>query len=143
MYGSQQDSGTAGVMSRTDHGEIDARDWFTVGGAESGYIAIDTKDDNILYVGDTTERWALRPPHRTIARPSPLAVANGGSPVASRSAIPLPVDGADRILSPSSRTRVLWVAIRVGVAGWRPELEEMSPDLTGDTRQDRAATAGP
>jgi photosystem II stability/assembly factor-like uncharacterized protein len=27
VYGSQQDSGTAAVASRTDHGEIDARDW--------------------------------------------------------------------------------------------------------------------
>src|SRR5439155_27192266 len=53
VYGSQQDSGTAAVMSRTDHLTIDARDWFSVGGGESGYIAIDPKNDNILYVGNT------------------------------------------------------------------------------------------
>ena len=53
VYGSQQDSGTAAVASRTDHGQIDARDWFGVGGAESGYIAIDRRDPNILYVGNT------------------------------------------------------------------------------------------
>ena len=50
IYGSQQDSGTAAVASRTDTGQIDARDWFSVGGSESGYIAPDPKNPNILYV---------------------------------------------------------------------------------------------
>ncbi len=53
VYGAQQDSGTAATASRTDHGEIDARDWFTVGGSESGYIAPDPKDPNIFYVSGT------------------------------------------------------------------------------------------
>jgi photosystem II stability/assembly factor-like uncharacterized protein len=53
VYGSQQDSGTAAVASRTGHGQVDARDWFGVGGAESGYIAIDQRDPNIFYVGNT------------------------------------------------------------------------------------------
>jgi photosystem II stability/assembly factor-like uncharacterized protein len=53
VYGAQQDSGTAGLPSRTDHGEIDSRDWFTVGGSESGYIAPDPNDPNIIYVAGT------------------------------------------------------------------------------------------
>ncbi|HLX46004.1 MAG TPA: hypothetical protein VKR43_21315 [Bryobacteraceae bacterium] len=53
VYGSQQDSGTAAVPIRTNHGEIDARDWITFGGEESGYVAIDPKDPNIIYVGNT------------------------------------------------------------------------------------------
>jgi len=53
IYGSQQDSGTAAVPSRTNHGEIDARDWISFGGEESGYVAIDPKDHNIIYVGNT------------------------------------------------------------------------------------------
>ncbi len=53
VYGAQQDSGTAASASRTDHGEIDARDWFTVSGSESGYIAPDPKDSNIFYVSGT------------------------------------------------------------------------------------------
>ena len=52
VYGAQQDSGTAAVMSRTDHGAIDARDWFTVGGEEAGYIVVDSRDEDIVYVGD-------------------------------------------------------------------------------------------
>jgi photosystem II stability/assembly factor-like uncharacterized protein len=50
LYGAQQDSGTVAIASQTDHGEIDARDWFSVGGSESGYIAPDPRDPNIFYV---------------------------------------------------------------------------------------------
>lgn len=53
VYGSEQDSGSAATASQTDHGEIDARDWFSASGSESGYIAPDPKDSNILYVSGT------------------------------------------------------------------------------------------
>lgn len=53
VYGSQQDSGTAAVASRTDHGQITERDWFSVGGGESGYIAPDPRDPNVVYVNNT------------------------------------------------------------------------------------------
>jgi len=53
VYGSQQDSGAAAVASQTDHGEIDARDWFSVSGSESGYIAPDPTDPNLFYVSGT------------------------------------------------------------------------------------------
>jgi photosystem II stability/assembly factor-like uncharacterized protein len=63
LYGTQQDSGSAGVRSRTDSGLITARDWFPASGSESGYIAPDPKDPNILYVtgtlGDVT-RFNIR-----------------------------------------------------------------------------------
>ena len=50
VYGAQQDSGSAAVMSRTDHGHVTATDWFLVGGGESGWIVVDPNDQNILYV---------------------------------------------------------------------------------------------
>ena len=53
VYGAQQDSGSAAVLSRTDHGEITARDWFLPGGSESGYLVVDPKDPNIIYVSGT------------------------------------------------------------------------------------------
>ena len=49
VYGAQQDSGSAGVMSRTDHGHITATDWFLIGGGESGWIVVDPDDSNIFY----------------------------------------------------------------------------------------------
>ena len=50
IYGAQQDSGSIAVHSRTDHGHIDTRDWFLPGGSESGYIAIDPKNEDVLYL---------------------------------------------------------------------------------------------
>jgi photosystem II stability/assembly factor-like uncharacterized protein len=53
VYGAQQDSGSAAVPSRTDHGQITPRDWFPSGGSESGYMAPDPKDPNIVYLSGT------------------------------------------------------------------------------------------
>jgi len=50
VYGAQQDSGSAAVLSRTDHGQITPRDWFLPGGSESGYLVVDPKDPNIIYL---------------------------------------------------------------------------------------------
>ena len=53
VYGAQQDSGSIAVSSRSDHGHIDTRDWFLPGGSESGYLALDPKDENIIYLSGT------------------------------------------------------------------------------------------
>jgi len=50
VYGNQQDSGAIGVPSRTDHKQITNRDSFSASGSESGYVAPDPNDSNILYV---------------------------------------------------------------------------------------------
>src|ERR1700687_4974780 len=51
VYGTQQDSGSAAVLSRTDHAQITPRDWFPAGPSESGYIALDPNDPNVIYLG--------------------------------------------------------------------------------------------
>ncbi|MGB8580647.1 MAG: hypothetical protein WCD47_07475 [Candidatus Sulfotelmatobacter sp.] len=53
VYGAQQDSGSAAVLSRTDHGQITPRDWFPAGDSESGYMALDARDPNIIYLSGT------------------------------------------------------------------------------------------
>ncbi len=53
VYGAQQDSGSAAVLSRTDHGQITPRDWFPSGESESGYMVIDPSDPNIVYLSGT------------------------------------------------------------------------------------------
>jgi len=50
VYGAQQDSGSAAVLSRTDHGQITPRDWFLPGSSESGYLVVDAKDPEIIYL---------------------------------------------------------------------------------------------
>ena len=49
VYGAQQDTGSAAVPSRTDHGQISGRDWFPAGPTESGYMTLDPDDSNIIY----------------------------------------------------------------------------------------------
>jgi len=53
VYGAQQDSGTAGTLSRSDYGQITFRDWRPVGGDEGGYIVPDPSDPNFVYAGGT------------------------------------------------------------------------------------------
>lgn len=54
VYGGQQESGSAGIASRSDFGEITFRDWYPVGVEEYGYVAPDPLDPNIIYGGKGT-----------------------------------------------------------------------------------------
>jgi photosystem II stability/assembly factor-like uncharacterized protein len=53
IYGSQQDSGTVAICSRSDYGTITFRNWYSIGAGESGYIAPDPADANTVYGGNT------------------------------------------------------------------------------------------
>ena len=53
VYGAQQDSGSAAVLSRTDHARITPRDWFPAGPSESGYMVVDPNDPNTIYLSGT------------------------------------------------------------------------------------------
>jgi photosystem II stability/assembly factor-like uncharacterized protein len=53
VYGAQQDSGSVDTTSRGNDGSITFRDWHPAGAGESGYIAPDPADSNILYGGGT------------------------------------------------------------------------------------------
>src|SRR5438309_1958294 len=49
VYGPQQDSGTAGIASRGNNGQITERDWLPVGPGESGYTIPDPLDADVIY----------------------------------------------------------------------------------------------
>src|SRR6202522_621073 len=51
VYGAQQDNSTVGIATRTDDGYIGRQHWFDAGGGESGYLAPDPRDSNIIYAG--------------------------------------------------------------------------------------------
>jgi photosystem II stability/assembly factor-like uncharacterized protein len=53
VYGAQQDSGSVFIISRGNDGSITFRDWHPAGAGESGYIAPDPADPNIIYGGGT------------------------------------------------------------------------------------------
>ena len=132
------------LPSRTDHGTIAARDWFSVGGGEGGYIAVDPKDNNILYVGDTAGSLvAIRPALRTVAEHSPSPMRTGGSSgsiAMQKYRFPWTPPLIFSPLEPTTLylgAQVLLETVDGGLT-WK----EISPDLTGDTRKEKRA-AGP
>jgi photosystem II stability/assembly factor-like uncharacterized protein len=54
VYGGQQESGSVGIVSRGNDGQISYREWHPVGVEEYGYVAPDPLDPNIIYGGKIT-----------------------------------------------------------------------------------------
>jgi photosystem II stability/assembly factor-like uncharacterized protein len=136
VYGNQQDSGAVGVWSRTDHGQITPQDWFSASGSESGYIAPDPNDPNILYVSQTyggVARFDLRTSLSQNVTPWPLP--SWGSEIVDRKYRDpwTPV----LLFSPFDR-KTLYLGTQYvmktldGGLHW----ETISPDLTGSTRRE-------
>ena len=64
VYGAQQDNSTVRIASRTTSGAITANDWYDVGGGESGWIAPDPRNSQIVYAG-SYGNLITRQDHRT------------------------------------------------------------------------------
>ncbi len=85
VYGAQQDTGSIAVPNRTDHGQITGRDWYMVGGGESGWIVPDPSDPNVLYasgVYGSVIRWDRRTSLSQDVTPWPMP--NFGSEINQR-----------------------------------------------------------
>jgi photosystem II stability/assembly factor-like uncharacterized protein len=54
VYGGQQESGSVGIASRGNDGQITFREWHPVGADEYGYIAPDPLHPNLIYGGRVT-----------------------------------------------------------------------------------------
>ena len=55
VYGGQQESGSIGIASRGNDGEITFREWHPVGAEEYGYIAPDPLNPDIIYGAGTND----------------------------------------------------------------------------------------
>lgn len=64
IYGAQQDNSTVRILSRTDGGSIGERDWEPTAGGESGWIAPDPRNNDIVY-GGSYGGYLTRLDHRT------------------------------------------------------------------------------
>ena len=51
IYGAQQDNSTVRIASRTNDFAITEKDWYDVGGGESGWIAPDPENSEIVFAG--------------------------------------------------------------------------------------------
>jgi photosystem II stability/assembly factor-like uncharacterized protein len=119
IYGGQQESGSAGVASRADYGEITFREWHTVGIEEYGYAAPDPLHPGIIFGGKVT-----RYDERTgdVQNVGPVVVRDGSHRF----------DRTAPILFSPADPRVLFFALEVlfktvdGGRSWTV----VSPDLT-------------
>lgn len=64
IYGAQQDNSTVRIRHRNDGGSIDEEDWERSAGGESGWLAPDPKDNDIVY-GGSYGGYLTRINHRT------------------------------------------------------------------------------
>jgi photosystem II stability/assembly factor-like uncharacterized protein len=124
VYSGQQESGSAGVLSRGDDGRVTFRDWQPVGVDEYGYAAPDPLDPNIVYGGRGVTRWDRRTGQVQTVGPR---VARGGADwrtVRTQPVLFSPLDA--RTLYFAANT--LWKT-RDGGRSWT----QISPDLTRKT----------
>jgi photosystem II stability/assembly factor-like uncharacterized protein len=120
VCGGQQESGSACVQSRGDHGQITVREWTPVGVEEYGYVAPDPLDPDIVYGGKVT-RFDRRTGQ--VQNVSPPRVP-GYRTVRTQPILFSPLD--PRTLYFASNT--LWKTTTAGRT-W----EQISPDLTRAT----------
>ncbi len=131
VYGAQQDTGSIAVPNRTDHGQITGRDWYMVGGGESGWIVPDPSDPNVLFasgVYGSVVRWDRRTSLSQDITPWPMP--NFGSEINQRKyrSTWTPV----LVPSPLEKNALLFGTQYVmkttdGGLHW----QQISPDLTG------------
>jgi photosystem II stability/assembly factor-like uncharacterized protein len=125
LYSGQQESGSAGVASRGNDGQITMREWHPVGVDEYGYVAPDPLDPNIIYGGRSVVRYDRRTGQVQSVGPNPVRGAGGGArTVRTQPCLFSPVD--PHILYSASNT--LWKTADGGQS-WT----QISPDLTRKT----------
>lgn len=143
VYGNQQDSGAIAVLSRTDHGQIAPRDWFTAGGSEAGYVAVDPLDPAVLYVSGTqgiVERFDTHTSFSQDITPWPMPMWN--TEINERK---YRDPWAPVLLFSSADKKALFLGTQFvmkttdGGLHW----QTISPDLTGATTQDKKPEGPP
>jgi photosystem II stability/assembly factor-like uncharacterized protein len=143
IYGSQQDNSNVAIPSGVPGDSIDRNDWHSAGGGESGWIAVDPKDPDIVYAGEYGGQ-ITRYDHRTrqvrniMAWPQ-LADGHATSELKYRFQWNAPI-----LISPND-PKVLYHASQIllrsrdGGETW----EEASPDLTRNDRSKQGKSGGP
>ncbi|MBI1851398.1 MAG: glycoside hydrolase [Planctomycetes bacterium] len=122
VYGGQQESGSVGIASRGNDGQIAFREWHPVGAEEYGYVAADPLDPNVVY-GGKLSRFDWRTGQTQFVAPKPFRASD------YRLVRTLPV-----LFSPAN-PHVLYFASNVV---WRTTTggqtwEAISPDLTRES----------
>jgi len=144
LYGAQQDNTTVAIKTRdTDEWVITDKDWYDVGGGESGYIAPDPRDGNIVYAGDgggVVTRFDKRSDQVQLVSPWPLDTSGrSAGELEHRFQWTEPI-----VISPHdpdviyTASEVVWKSNDQG-RSWTI----ISPDLTRNDKSKQKASGGP
>ena len=143
IYGAQQDNSTIRIASRNTEGGIDVRDWYDVGGGESGWIAPSPKDSNIVFAGSyggLTTRYDHRTGQQRDINPYPNNPMGAGADVLKyRFQWNFPI-----VFSPHD-PNTLYLAANVLFKSTNEgqSWDIISPDLTRNDKSKQGASGGP
>ena len=152
IYSGQQDSGTVGIASRSDYGQITFRDWSPVGGDERDGDVPDPTDPDIVYgagLGGRVSKWNARTGQVQNVSPWPLSsyAARPGTtryrydwitPLAISSRPPHPIYVGAQVLFRSLDGGMSWQTISPDLTG----AVEKATDCEGDVPLERATECG-
>jgi len=123
VYSGQQESGSAGVSSRGDDGQITFREWHPVGVDEYGYAAPDPLNPDIVYGGSRVTRWDRRTGQVQSVGPKPVRAPDWRT-IRTQPVVFSTVDPYTLYFA----SNTLWMT-RDGGRSW----QQISPDLTRET----------
>ena len=143
IYGAQQDNSTVGIASASPDGSIDRPDWYDVGGGESGYIAPDPTDSQIVYAGSyggEISRYDHRTGETQAVNPWPInPIGWAAADVKHRFQWTEPI-----VFSPHDPKTLYFageVLFKTTDAGMSWSI--ISPDLTRNDKQKQQSSGGP
>ncbi len=143
VYGAQQDNSTIAIASRDDDGVIGRQDWYPVGGGESGYIAPDPNDPEIVYAGSDSG-FITRYDHRTNnlrdASIYPLDVSGNGA-----ESLKFRQQWTEPVLVSRFDSNVLYTAAQFVLKSTDQgrSWHTISPDLTRNDKSKQKPSGGP
>jgi photosystem II stability/assembly factor-like uncharacterized protein len=146
IYGAQQDNSTVRIASRSSEGSITERDWFDVGGGESGWIAPHPDNSDLIFAG-SYGGLLTRYDHKTGQMADVNAYPN--NPMGSGAdAIKYRFQWNFPILFSPHKTNgkyALYAASNVLFRSFDngQSWEEISPDLTRNDKAKQASSGGP
>ena len=143
LYGSQQDLGSVAIASRTDEGTIGQRDWYEVGGGESGCIAPDPRDANIVFATDNdgvVTRWDRRTKQTQYINVWPLDTSGLGA-----ESLEHRFQWTEPVLASVHDPNVLYTAAEVvfKTTDAGKHWSVISPDLTRNDKSRQKPSGGP